>query len=85
MNIAKSRGNFSMEPLVLPGGKTKQDIHDFINQKKEMFLVELSQNVIKDKIEELDFKNKRKAKALKDSELQLQNDDVKLLKFIEKD
>jgi hypothetical protein len=34
---------------------------------------------------ELDEKNKRKAKALKDSELQLQSDDVKLLKFIEKD
>lgn len=44
MNIAKSRGAFNMEPL--PGGKTKQDIHDFINQKKEMFMVELSQNVI---------------------------------------
>lgn len=42
MNIAKSRANFSMEPLVLPGGKTKQDMNDFINQKKEMFMVELS-------------------------------------------
>lgn len=85
MNIAKSRANFSMEPLVLPGGKTKQDMNDFINQKKEMFMVELSQNVIQSRIEDLDFKNKRKTKALKDSEIQLQSDDVKLLKFIERD
>ena len=34
---------------------------------------------------ELDFKNKRKAKALEDSAVQLGSDDVKLLKFIEKD
>ena len=31
MNIAKSRVTFSLEPLVLPGGKTKQDMSDFIN------------------------------------------------------
>lgn len=74
-----------MEPLVLSGGKTKQDIHDFINQKKEMFMVELSQNVIQQRIEELDFKNKRKAKALKDSELQLKTDDAKLYDFIKRD
>jgi hypothetical protein len=69
MNIAKSRVTFSLEPIALPGGKNKQDINDFITQKKEMFLVELSQNVIKDRIEELDWKNKRKAKALQDSAL----------------
>ncbi len=46
MNIAKSRVAFSLEPVVLPGGKTRQDMTDFINQKKEMFMVELSQNVI---------------------------------------
>ena len=44
MNIAKSRLTFSLEPLGL--GKNKQDINDFIQQKKEMFLVELAQNVI---------------------------------------
>ena len=48
-------------------------------------MVELSQNVIQSRIEDLDFKNKRKTKALKDSEIQLQSDDVKLLKFIERD
>lgn len=48
-------------------------------------MVELSQNVIQQRIEELDVKNKKKTRALKDSEAQLQSDDVKLLKFIEKD
>ena len=46
MNIAKSRVAFSLEPMVLPGGKVKQDITDFISEKKEMFMVDLSQNVI---------------------------------------
>jgi hypothetical protein len=32
-----------------------------------MFMVELSQKVIQNRIVELDFKNKRKAKALEDS------------------
>ena len=64
MNIAKSRVTFSLEPIALPGGKNKQDINDFIQQKKEMFMVELSQKVIQNRIVELDFKNKRKAKAL---------------------
>jgi hypothetical protein len=41
--------------------------------------------VIQNRINDLDTKGRRKAQALKDSEYQLQNDDVKLLKFIEKD
>ena len=61
MNIVKSRLNFSLEPLGLGSGKTKQDINDFIQQKKEMFLVELAQNVIQSRIENLDTKGRRKA------------------------
>jgi hypothetical protein len=34
-----------------------------------MFLVELAQNVIQNRIENLDTKGKRKAHALKDSEM----------------
>ena len=41
--------------------------------------------MIQNRIGDLDVKGRRKAQALKDSESQLQNDDVKLLKFIEKD
>lgn len=86
MNIAKSRLTFSLEPLpALSGGKTKQDINDFITQKKEMFLVELSQKVIGERIKDLEFKNKRKLKAIVDSENQLKSDDEKLLAFIQKD
>lgn len=50
-----------------------------------MFLVELSNNTIKKEIEDLDHKSKRKAIALKDSSNQLENDHVKLIKFIESD
>jgi hypothetical protein len=50
-----------------------------------MFLVELSHNTVKKEIEELDHKSKRKAIALKDSSNDLENDHVKLIKFIEQD
>ena len=48
-------------------------------------MVELSQNVIQQRIEELDLKNRRKAQALEDSRLQLQNDETKLMQFIQAD
>jgi len=38
-----------------------------VDQKKEMFLVELSYNTVKDEIKDLDLKKNRKAFALKDS------------------
>ncbi len=50
-----------------------------------MFLVELANNTIKKEIEELDHKSKRKAIALKDSSNQLENDHIRLMKFIEQD
>ena len=48
-----------------------------------MFLVELSHNTINEEIEELDRKGKRRAIALKDSNAQLENDHIKLMKFID--
>lgn len=48
-----------------------------------MFLVELNYNTIKKEIEELEHKSKRKGIALKDSSNQLENDQIKLIKFIE--
>ena len=60
MHIAKSRVQFPRE-------QRPQNINEFIDQKKEMFLVELSNNTVKTEIEELDHKSKRKAIALKDS------------------
>mmetsp|Transcript_10893 Transcript_10893/g.8096 ORF Transcript_10893/g.8096 Transcript_10893/m.8096 type:complete len:159 (+) Transcript_10893:397-873(+) len=50
-----------------------------------MFLVELAHNTIKEEIEELEKKCVRKEIALKDSSNQLEQDNVKLMKFIEND
>jgi hypothetical protein len=50
-----------------------------------MFLVELSHNTIKEEIEDLDYKGKRKEIALKDSNVKLENDNIKLMKFIDLD
>ena len=50
-----------------------------------MFLVELSNGTVKKEIEDLDHKSKRKAIALKDSVNRLENDQIKLMKFIEQD
>ena len=60
MHIAKSRVQFPRE-------QRPQNINEFIDQKKEMFLVELSNTTIRREIEELDHKSKRKEIALKDS------------------
>jgi hypothetical protein len=50
-----------------------------------MFLVELSFNTVKKEIEELDNKRDRKETAIKSSFDQLETDNTKLIKFIEKD
>lgn len=50
-----------------------------------MFLVELSFNTVKKEIEELDHKQSRKKTAIEQSQAQLERDNVKLMKFIEKD
>jgi hypothetical protein len=49
MHIAKSRVSFTREAQLRP-----QNIKEFVDQKKEMFLVELSFNTVKQEIEELD-------------------------------
>ena len=78
MHIARSRVQFPRE-------SRPQNISEFVDQKKEMFLVELSYNTVKDEIKELDLKKNRKAFALKDSSDQLEKDSDKLIKFIETD
>ena len=50
-----------------------------------MFLVELSNNTIQEEIKCLDEKNKRKVAALKDASGALENDNAKLIEFIEQD
>ena len=62
-----------------------QNIKEFVDQKKEMFLVELSFNTVKKEIEELDHKQSRKKTAIETSNAQLLRDNAKLMKFIEAD
>lgn len=50
-----------------------------------MFTVELSYNTVKEEIEDLETKSKRKDNALKDSINMLENDHILLMKFIEED
>jgi len=57
MHIAKSRVQFPRE-------SRPQNINEFVDQKKEMFLVELSYNTIKEEITDLSLKQTRKANAL---------------------
>lgn len=78
MHIAKSRVQFPRE-------QRPQNIQEFIDQKKEMFTVELSYNTVKEEIEDLETKSKRKDNALKDSINMLENDHILLMKFIEED
>lgn len=80
MHIAKSRVQFSREQQMRP-----QNIKEFVDQKKEMFLVELSYNTVKKEIEELDHKQSRKKTAIETSQVQLEKDGLKLMKYIEKD
>ena len=65
VNIAKSRVQFPTE-------RRPQNIDEFVNQKKEMFLVELSNNTIQEEIKSLDLKNRRKKHALQDASAALE-------------
>ena len=78
MQIAKSRVQFPRE-------SRPQNINEFVDQKKEMFLVELSYNTIKEEIRDLDMKKNRKGEALKESSTQLDKDSAKLIQFIDSD
>ena len=78
MHIARSRVQFPKE-------QRAQNVNEFIDQKKEMFLVELSCNTIKEEIEHLEQKKTLKDKALSVSTDQLQKDDDKLTSFIQQD
>ena len=76
--MAKSRVQFSRE-------QRPQNINEFIDQKKDMFLVELAHNTIVKEIDQLQKKKDATSEALEDSKINLQEDSVKLIEFIEKD
>ena len=60
-------------------------MHEFIEQKKDMFLVELAHSTISEEIKNLKEHKERKANALKESKQNLHEDGVKLLDFIDRD
>ena len=81
MHIAKSRVQFSREQQMI----RPQNIKEFVDQKKEMFLVELSYKTVDKEIQELTQKQQRKATAIETSQIQLDRDGNKLMKFIGED
>lgn len=78
MHIAKSRVQYPRETR-------PQNINEFINQKKEMFLVEMAYNTIKEEITALEKKTTRKREAINESQRTLEKDNEKLVTFIDED
>ena len=78
IHIAKSRVQFPRE-------QRPQNIQEFIDQKKEMFLVDLSYNTVKQEINTLIKTSEMKSTALDDSKVQLEADYTKLMNYIEQD
>ena len=60
-------------------------MHEFIEQKKDMFLVELAHSTITSEIDNLKAQKQRTSAALQESKMNLHQDSVKLLDFIDKD
>ena len=71
-NICKSRVQY-------PKDTRSQNAFEFVEQKKEMFLVQLSHNTIKSEIDLLSQKISRKKDALENS-AKLLNDDEKIVR-----
>ena len=60
-------------------------MHEFINQKKEMFNAELAYNSVKEEIKDLDLKRDRREHALGLSQRELEKDKYELIKFVIED
>lgn len=59
-------------------------MEEFINQKKEMFRVQLSYNTLKTEITKLDFKKTTRETQLKLSHDHLETDRKDVMKFVDK-
>lgn len=75
--------NICKERVQLPKGQRSQNAYEFIEQKKEMFLVQLSHNTIQKEIGHLDHKVERKQKALEQSEKLLKEDELEVRNYVE--
>jgi len=60
MHLARARVQF-------PSEQRKQNINEFVDQKKEMFLAELAYNTVAREIDELENKKDRRKKTLETS------------------
>jgi len=58
-------------------------MEEFINQKKEMFRVQLSYNTLKQEIGKLDEKNATRIRELLLSETHLEKDRKDVMKFVD--
>ena len=78
MHIARSRVQFPKE-------QRAQNINEFIDQKKEMFLAELACNTVNEEIKQLEIKLKRRDNTLLMSKKELSEDNNDLMHFIQND
>ena len=78
MHIARSRVQFPKE-------QRAQNINEFIDQKKEMFLAELACNTVDEEIKQLEIKLQRRDKTLLLSKKELGEDNNDLMLFIQND
>ena len=66
-----------------PAPSENQKVEEFINQKKEMFRVQLSYNTLKQEIGKLDTKNATRVRELLLSEVHLEKDRKDVMKFVD--
>jgi hypothetical protein len=62
-----------------------QNMHDFIEQKKEMFNAELAFSTVHEEITDLENRQAKRANALELSKEELDNDKFELIKFVIED
>ena len=95
MEIARQRVQYPAAPKRRPqshrvpgqpsnGGNDQQKIDEFINQKKEMFRVQLAYNTLQEEISALDQQQCQRQKALVTSSEELERDKQGVILFVEK-
>ena len=57
-------------------------MHDFIEQKKEMFNAELAFNTVQEEIKDLEVRQDKRANALDLSKKELEKDKFELIQFV---
>ena len=82
-DIIDAAKNICKERVQFPKDHRSQNAYEFIEQKKEMFLVQLSHNTIKKEIDLLENKIERKVKALDQSKKLLNEDEREVRNYVE--